>query len=346
MNGEFKDHDGKHFAEWTEGDKVKLEQHPIQLTGHTLESTEDYSDLVEQFVLLNNSGQKLIDAELIHACSAPVVRKANEFFHSPLGAIGIDVREELLRKKWCETFRSPEHFTKKLATKDLKQVCVNHGLDKSGKKADLIELIEGNPEALLEMGELLSNLNDGRIPVSEQKRKNQYAITVPMMASACLNDYGAITGSFNRLKKSGAFNDSVLSEDGVSLFRDCLDHWLDWVEIQRNIVMPDKYKINHPQFGIPQIMKASVSLAICLVSLGSNSDGEEQSSEKITLFRAQCSNLFDDGNFKPLNRFYSKLSADDHKLHVRFDLAQQASRGSTKQFIANSVAFICKHCDE
>ena len=110
--------------------------------------------------------------------------------------------------------------------------------------------------------------------------------------------------------------------------------------------MPDKYKINQPHFGIPQIMKASVSLAVCLVSLGSNSDGEEQSSEKITLFRAQCSNLFDDGNFKPLNRFYSKLSADDHKLHVRFDLAQQASRGSTKQFIANSVAFICKHCDE
>jgi len=344
MNGEFKDHDGKYFAEWTEGDRARLELHPVQITGHTLESTEDYSDLVEQFVLLNNSGQKLIDAELIHACSAPAVRKANEFFHSPLGTVGINVVEERLREKWCETFRSPEHFTKKLAKKDLKQVCVNHGLDKSGKKSDLIELIEGNPEALMEMRDLLSNLNDGRIPVSEQKRKNQYAITVPMIASACLNDFGAITGSFNKLKKSGAFNDSVLSEDGVSLFHNCLNHWLDWVEIQRNIVMPDKYKMNHPQFGIPQIMKASVGWAICLVSLGS--DGEEQSSEKSTLFRTQCSNLFDDGNFKPLNRFYSKLSADDRRLSALFELAQQASRGSTKQFITNSVAFICKHCDE
>lgn len=154
MNGEFKDHDGKYFAEWTEGDRARLELHPVQITGHTLESTEEYSDLVEQFVLLNNSGQKLIDAELIHACSAPAVRKANEFFHSPLGTVGINVVEERLREKWCETFRSPEHFTKKLAKKDLKQVCVNHGLDKSGKKSDLIELIEGNPEALMEMRDL------------------------------------------------------------------------------------------------------------------------------------------------------------------------------------------------
>ena len=108
---------------------------------------------------------------------------------------------------------------------------------------------------------------------------------------------------------------------------------MNWVELQRNIEMPTKYKINHPKFGIPTLGKVSISWAICL---GSSATMEDEDIE----FRTQCAHLFDDGNFAPLQVFYSKLSTD---LRWQFDVVQQASRGSMKQWITNSVAFIYQH---
>ena len=336
IKGEFKDRHGKTFAEWSEGEKMRLHQLPIQICGYTLDTTiEDHSDLVEQFVLLNNSGQKLVDAELIYACNAPIRRYAELWFHSPLAANIVD-EDGQLREKWCQVFRNPEHFTRKLDIKTLKQICGEHALDTGGKKFDLIARIEGNEGALIALRNHRSKLNDGIIPVTEQTRKNQYAITVPMMASACLNNFEAITSSFNKLKKSGAFGAEILSDiQNITRFRTCVNHWLNWVELQRNIEMPDKYKINHPKFGIPTLGKVSISWAICLGSSATEDEDIE--------FRTQCIHLFDDGNFAPLQVFYSKLSTD---LRWQFDVVQQASRGSMKQWITNSVAFIRHHCSQ
>jgi len=336
IKGEFKDRDGKTFAEWSEGEKMRLLQVPIQICGYTLDTTiEDHSDLVEQFVLLNNSGQKLVDAELIYACDAPIRKRAESFFHSPLGADDIDDDDEQLREKWCQVFRNPRHFTKKLDIKALKQICGEHALDTGGKKFDLIARIEGNEGALIALRNHRSRLNDGIIPVTEQTRKNQYAITVPMMASACLNDFEAITGSFNKLKKLGAFGAEILSDSqSIARVHTCVAHWLSWVELQRNIEMPAKYKINHPKYGIPTLGKASISWAICLGSLAT--DNED-------IVRTQCVHLFDGGNFAPLQVFYSKLSTE---LRWQFDVVQQASRGSMKQWITKSVEFIHQHCEQ
>ena len=99
--------------------------------------------------------------------------------------------------------------------------------------------------------------------------------------------------------------------------------------------MPDKYKINHPKFGIPTLGKVSISWAICLGSSATEDEDIE--------FRTQCIHLFDDGNFAPLQVFYSKLSTD---LRWQFDVVQQASRGSMKQWITKSVAFIRHHCSQ
>jgi len=342
MNGEFKDNDGNTFAQWTEGDRVRLQQLHIHMLGYTLQEDEDESDLVEQFVLLNNGGQKLNQSELIYASNAPAVQKATEFFHSFLGADGINDADEQLRNEWCGIFRSPGHFAKEPLSKVLRRVCGEHGLDTNGNKPDLIGRIGENPEALQALETLRSELNDGRLPVSKQARKNQYGVTVPMIVSACSNDLNAITGSFNKLKRYGLSH--ALSGAGLERVRTCLKWWMNWVRMQREIEMPEKYKINHPKLGIPNIQKIASSWSIILQAMEPELEEENE-------FHTQCVHLFDEGNFKPLLVFYNKLATDtgaNHQsgiaLRWRFDSRCGESRGSMKQLITNKVKFIYEHC--
>lgn len=337
LNNEFADNEGLKFEQWTEGDKVRLQSYQINILSYTLEANENDSDLVEQFVLLNNGGQKLVESELIYASDSPVVQKATDFFHSPLGSDGFDETAERLRTRWCETFRSPEQFTKDPLVASLKRICANHTLDTSGRKNDLLERIRENTEALQELNTIRSDLNDGRIPVSEQDRKQQYAVTVPMIASACLNEVNAITGSFNKLKESGAFGRAVLSNAGLDRFYNCLDPFLDLVMMMREIDMPQTYQIKAKN-GIPKATFTAIGWSLILEATNQEDIDND--------FHTQCTSLFDNGNFAPLRAFYTKLNiSTPEALRWRFDLECSKNRGSMKIYITNIIKFIHQNCE-
>lgn len=336
-NGEFADHGGFFYEEWPADLKARFITQNLCVHQLTLDQGEDHSDFIVVFEELNNAGMKVSDPELIASSNTPIVQFMENFF---LRRINDDVEAPWatllgpVRRRWCDTFRSRNHYAKKLKRSTLTSICAAHNLNQHGKNAELEERIRANPVALAQMWEQLDILNDALLPASDETRKQGYGSLTAMVLSSMSCQLNAISTSFQKLKENGL---CMRVTAGAHLrFVQHISHYLDFVGEVRNIQnIPIKYDFGYPKVGYLSVQKFAIVWAIIIVALNDQvvPEAEEE-------FRDQCVDLFDQGNFGPLLNFYVLLAEDDDNFYWRFEGAGASSNNMNKARLSAKIKFI------
>jgi hypothetical protein len=330
-NGEFADHEGFFFEEWTAELQARFLTQNLCVHQLTLDQDEDRSDLIVVFEELNNAGMKVSDPELIASSNTSIVQFIKNWF---MRRINDDVEADDLRRRWCDTFRSRNHYTKRLKKTALTSICAAHNLNQHGKNAELEERIRANPAALAQMWEQLDLLNDALLPASDETRKQGYGSLTAMAVSSMSRQLNAISTSFQKLKENGL--SAQVTVDAGERFSETISHYLDFVDEVRNIQnIPIKYNFGYPKVGYLSVQKFAIVWAIIIEALNDQVVPAEDEE-----FHEQCVYLFDQANFGPLLNFYTLLAGDNDNFYWRFEGAGASSNNMNKAKLSAKIKFI------
>ena len=284
---------------------------------------------------------KVSDSELIASANTAMVQEMENLF---MRLINDNDEPDDLRRRWCNTFRSRDHYTKKLKKADLIRICAAHNLNQHGNTDELEERIRANPAAQAQKWNNLDILNDALLPASNETRKQGYGPLTAMAVSSMCRKLDAISTSFQKLKDNG-LSDPV-TPDARERFSQTISHYLDFVDEVRNIQnIPKKYDFGYSNVGYLSVQKFAIPWAIIIEALNDQvvPTGDEE-------FHEQCVYLFDQCNFGPLLRFYELLAEDnDHALigtdnfralYWKFEGAGASSNNMNKAKLSAKIKFI------
>ena len=150
-----------------------------------------------------------------------------------------------------------------------------------------------------------------------------------------LGNIDAISTSFKKLKENGL--SEIVTEDRKEAFHKVTTHYLNFIELVRDIQnIPLKYAFGFPKVGYLNVQKFALCLCIIIEAM----KGDEIVTEADSEFHQQCIDLFDQGNFGPLLRFYAMLAQNSNNLCCRFEAVGPTSNNMNKAKLSSKIGFI------